>query len=418
MDLAVYIGELLRQQGKLGIPGMGVFSQVRKDGYYMEDRSVFHPPHYETSFEEQATDDATLANYISRKKNISVASATYFVEKYVNNIKQQAAEADISVDQLGWMRLQNNRLKFKSNAASSTYEQEYFGLPALSVDKIWDQLSGFRKTPQVVEEPAEPEVNTFATPVTASLPAAPVAEPAAAPTPELAMFPEVLTLREDKPEPVKPAKPAKSKRAQEIPATVETAEPAAPKITTNIWILVLIIVTVAAIILLALYQYKPGLFSHRATPQRVAVSHGNDDTVVAEKRIDTLQTSQSKLSTAPVVATTPADTSKADTTAAAQHATTVQVGHAVTTAVPAATAILQQGYEIMGGAFANAKQARQAIAEYKKVGVTARIFENLPKRKVKLTLGSYSSYDEANAHLHQLQAAGKATKDAYVQRPK
>ncbi|GAB2693027.1 hypothetical protein GCM10027037_15570 [Mucilaginibacter koreensis] len=422
MDLAVYIGELLRKQGKLSVPGLGFFSQVRKDGYYRDDRSIFHPPHYETSFEAQASDDTTLATYLSERKKISVASATYFVEKYINNLKQQAAEADIALDQLGWMRMQGDKLSFKPNAASSTYEQEYFGLPALSVNKIWDQLSGSQTTPQVIEEAVVAEATPIsAAPAGTFTPAAPVAEPTPAPTPELAIFPEVLTLRENKAEPA--ATPVKPKRVPEntkeaAPIKAEATEVAEPKTAINIWILVLIIVTVAAIILLALYQYKPGLFSHRAAPQQVAVKHDNADTIATEKKIDTLQAGQNERSdtSAVVAATTPAVTKTADTTVAVTRPVAVPDNQAATT--PAETLTPQQRYDIMGGAFANEKIAKQAITAYKKVGVTARIYESLPGRKVKLTLGTYPSYDEASMHLHQLQAAGKATKDAYVQRPK
>lgn len=286
MDLAVYIGELLRQQGKLSIPGLGVFSQVRKDGYYTDDRSLFYPPHYETSFEETAAEDSTLAAYISAKKRISVASANYFVEKYINNIKQQAAATDVALDQLGWIRLNNNRLNFKANPAATTYEEEYFGLPALSVNKIWDQLSGFRKTPHVVEEPAAAAEADTVTAAPAPLAAAEAPIPAS--TPELSIFPEVLTLRDETSEPVKPTK---TKRLQEPAVPDETAEPAEPKTAVNVWVLVLIIITVAAIILLALYQYKPGLFTRKATAQTVTVKHHAPDTVVAEKSPDTLQTS-------------------------------------------------------------------------------------------------------------------------------
>ena len=81
MDLGVYIGELLGLQGEVSVPGIGHFTQVRINGYYNEQEKKFYPPAHEVSFEPQSKDDDELAKYISNKKNISLASSRYFIDK-------------------------------------------------------------------------------------------------------------------------------------------------------------------------------------------------------------------------------------------------------------------------------------------------------------------------------------------------
>src|SRR5437588_8847087 len=92
MDLAIYINELLGLRGEVNVPGVGCFSQKRIAGYYNEGEKKLYPPHHEIVFNPEPRDDDGLAAYISKKKNISPASARYFIEKYTAGLKQKAAE--------------------------------------------------------------------------------------------------------------------------------------------------------------------------------------------------------------------------------------------------------------------------------------------------------------------------------------
>lgn len=409
MDLAVYIGELLRQHGSLSVPGLGRFSQVSKEGYYAENEGRFYPPHHETGFEEQAAADETLANYLSSRKNISVNSAKYFIDKYVNQLKQNAAADEVSMDQLGWMGLVDGRLQFRPNTAATTFEGDFFGLPSIQVNKIWEQLSGYK--PPVVAEPAAPAqvVQQSSSP---------------APTPELAIFPEVLNLASDTPEParrerepVRKQEPAAAKQPANVPVATE---PAAPKAAVNVWILVLIIVTLAGIILLALYNYKPSLFSTRGSGNIHApagTKHTAADTVSTHQP-DTIQTS---LSTTRTDTASKAAAPVKDTVAATKPApvTTKPAAPAADTAAKAAAYVSPASqYQIAGGAFKTQKEVDQAIAAYRSLGITAHTLRpNRPGNKIKVTLGGFNTYEEAQARLNQLKAAHKTIKDAYIIRP-
>jgi hypothetical protein len=100
MDLAVYIRELLGLKGEVNVPGMGFFAQVRIAGYYNEEEKKFYPPGHAVTFEPQSNGDDSLAQYIANKKKISLASAKYFIDKYVIGIKQEAAAGKVEIDGL------------------------------------------------------------------------------------------------------------------------------------------------------------------------------------------------------------------------------------------------------------------------------------------------------------------------------
>lgn len=395
MDLAVYIGELLRQYGALNVPGLGTFSQVRRDGYFNDNTGIYYPPRYETGFTEQTDDDNTLAQYISSKKNISINSARYFIHKYVSSLRLQAAGQETAMDHLGWIRLDaGSAPAFRPNAGADTYEQEFYGLPPVRADKIWNQLSASRKQVRpaavaaVAESPAEP----------------PVHEPA----PELSIFPEVLNLKQET------AAPVKNQPADAV-YTEEDADDIVTKKTVNLWLILLIIITAAALALLGIYRYKPALFNRltnrpgNITNQAKSMKHRAAAPVSPAKLPDTMSKALAAR----------ADSTKKTTDTAVTKMPAPQTAAPVAANTPAAAAAPgTQQFEIMGGAFATTHEADKAIANYKSLGIQARVLESAPGRSIKLTVGSYNTYDEAKAQLQRLLAAKKIIKDAYVLRSK
>lgn len=97
MDVVQYIRELLRQQNEVCVPGLGNFFKRRMDGYFNEKEGRFYPPTHILGFEVTEKEDASLVNFISIKKHISLASARYFIEKFVRTVQSQA-ETGISDD--------------------------------------------------------------------------------------------------------------------------------------------------------------------------------------------------------------------------------------------------------------------------------------------------------------------------------
>lgn len=137
MDVGFYLGELLMQQGEVSVPGLGYFVQARVSGYYDENERKFYPPYHQAQFDPQSIDDDALAEYIAVKKNISVASARYFAEKYITNLKQQALITEVPIGNLGWFYTELAQLSFKP-AAKIIDDTIFYGFEPVSLSKIND----------------------------------------------------------------------------------------------------------------------------------------------------------------------------------------------------------------------------------------------------------------------------------------
>lgn len=145
MDVGFYLGELLMQQGEISVPGLGYFVQARISGYYDENERKFYPPYHQVQFDLQSIDDDALAEYIAVKKNISLASARYFAEKYITNLKQQALITEVPIGNLGWFYTELAQLAFRP-APKVADDTIFFGLEPVSISKAND-------TPLVEDRP-------------------------------------------------------------------------------------------------------------------------------------------------------------------------------------------------------------------------------------------------------------------------
>jgi len=168
MDVGYFICELLGQHGEVSVPGLGYFAHTRVNGYYNEAEDTFYPPSYSVQFDPQVSDDETLAQYIADKKNISLASSRYFTDKYVNQIKQQAANGEVALGNMGWFYTSQLQLAFRPNNSLNA-DPEFFGYPAIKMGKpvAQEQIVTQPKEanePSGVPEPTtgEPELETDA----------------------------------------------------------------------------------------------------------------------------------------------------------------------------------------------------------------------------------------------------------------
>ena len=88
----------------------------------------------------------------------------------------------------------------------------------------------------------------------------------------------------------------------------------------------------------------------------------------------------------------------------------------VSTAPKDTAVITGPRFEILGGSFATVQQANIAIANYKRLGFTAHILDNVPGRKRKVTLGTYKTKSEAIAAQNKILATGKIrSANMYIQ---
>lgn len=341
MDVGYFISELLAQHGDVSVPGLGYFTHTRVNGYYNEREGKFYPPTYSVQFDPRGIEDEILTQYIADKKNISLASSKYFTEKFINSIKLQAQNDEAPLADLGWFYTEGTQLYFRPNTNINT-DPDFFGYQPLTLHKLGNAPA--------VSEP----VSSYASPA-GETHAAPIAVPTQEETTE------GFAYDTDEDDAAELIRQSHRKRRNAI-------------IT---FVILAVLFTAAAVFLVN--KYDPSVFNLNASQPKAAPK-----STVINARVDTGEVKDT------VKTAVPADT------ALAKDTVTVKDTVAKT---PAAVNNITTGphYEILGGSFATVKDANKAIRNYKTLGIEARILENVPGRKRKVTLGTYRTKAEAIA---------------------
>lgn len=405
MDIAYYISDLLGQQGELSVPNLGYFVQIRMSAYYDEKAKKFFPPHYAVKFDPQVIDDDdTLAAYITGLKKISLASAKYFIEKYISNLKSQVIIEDVPFANLG--SFSSDGIKLTFHAGTKTDDPGFFAYAPVEAYKIGQTHDA--KPPLTTAPPVEitapstvqPEAETYITPPVT--PVTPVEESINTVTPDEYTY-------EDE-----------------------------PRRSMSIWIILLIIVTILAIAFVAVYKLRPDLLKGILPEQKnTSITETKPTATPAPiKSIDTIGaktpvfTDTTKKDTVKTATGTPANTHKTDvsTTAASTVANNTTATPAVTkapvTKVPAATmvpvntaatedTIAKGSWVIYNGAFPTRSGAEGRIDYDKSKGFTqARLLKKKvgPGGNYKVILGAFKTRAEAQSASQDLLVTGKIKK--------
>jgi len=115
MNLADYLSELLGLHDEVNVPGLGYFIRNRVNAYYNDTEARFYPPYHQVKFVPQPKDDDTFAQYVADKKNISLASSKYFVEKFIIKLREDASGGKFLFADLGSFQTDLDQLVFKPN---------------------------------------------------------------------------------------------------------------------------------------------------------------------------------------------------------------------------------------------------------------------------------------------------------------
>ena len=340
MDLAIYISELLGQRGELQISGVGYFAQTRVNGYYNDREQTFYPPAHKVDFNADVTghDDA-LAEYIAGKKNISLLSAKYFVDKYLSNLKQEVLTKQVELADLGYLVSENSRIFFKASRSLNETDPEFYGFKPVKVQK---QNSGYVAANLPVIENV-PEITV----------------------PEESIYiPRIVTEEVLTDEPLsKPQVYSPHDHEQELLEIEEQIR------QPNMPVIVIFIITIVALILFGIYLYNPALFG------------SEQDTTAIIKPVDSPKANPAKTSAAK--------------DSAVKNAATSPVIIPATIATPQDT-LNKRHYELLGGAFKTKAQIDVAIKNYQSLGLKPRILQHATGKLYKITLGTYFSFDEAS----------------------
>lgn len=359
MDLAVYINELLGLQGEVNVPGIGHFAQVRINGYYNEKENKFYPPAHRINFDPEYQTDEGLASYISNKKNISLASSKYFIEKYVNGIKQQIAINQIDIAGLGNLYLNGSTIGFSENTLSKDNDPAFFGLKPIDVRALSERPAVKYASAPILQEKEE------------------IAAPHPA-TESVAM--ELINDRVPPP-PVKPTVIEKEE-VQEEPE-YEYEEPV-KKTNNNTWVAILLILIIALLALMGLYKYKPEWFDRSKEKQQTFVAVDTTAAQPAEKKMSNADTTKKVVTKQDSVAkVTGPVTSAAIDTSAVEH------------------------YEVSGGAYKSLSTANQVIKRYQDNGLHPKLLKHVPGKLYKITLGTYFNKQQGQKLVDSILAATK-----------
>jgi CCDC81-like prokaryotic HU domain 1 len=320
MDLSNYVSKLLQQHGHLYVPGLGYFVHLRKSSYYDNATETLYPPYYETIFDADhiESDDHNLLNFISSERNISTASAQYFLEKFPAMIKSKAEAGEFDFEGLGIFSIdEQSKLVFKPNQSGTNFNSPLYGLPPVKIKK----LEGADEPIQTIEETPVAVVPDFV------------------PEPAVPVIPTPVQETYVPPVPVYNTPPPVVEAEPELEVEVEEEQ---PKSKTIYWV-ILIVIVIAAIAGFLAYQYK--LINFGTAPVAVKAKP------VAQPKADS-------------------DTTKKDTstTATVKADSTVKTVQPVVSTTPILGEIPKNTWLILGGSFNNYANATRALTNYRALG--------------------------------------------------
>jgi len=363
----------------VNVPGIGRFVHTRINGYYNEKENKFYPPTHKINFDGETPTDDKLATFISNKKNISLASAKYFIDKYVNGLKQQIPVQEVDIAGLGQLYLNGSAIGFHEVDTSKENDPAFFGLKPVNVEVLVEKPS-VRYTPPPVQVPEEE-------------------------TKAPSIADQVMTeLVNDRipPPPAKPVVPEQPPVVEKPTVIGETEEPAEEAYIydepvrhnrSSIWIAILLVLIIALLAILGLYKYKPEWFDRtKDKPQTFTAA----DTTAGQP-VDTSNTDSTKK-----IAT------KQDSLAKAQALVTNN-----TNAVDTASVL---HYELLAGAFKSEEQANEILKRYQNIGLHPKILKHTKGNSYKITLGTYFDKEAAQKAADSILNATKMNKgDIYLQ---
>ena len=391
MDVANYLSELLMQNGEVTVPGLGYFAQIKVDGYYDSDKSKFYPPANKIQFDPQYHDDDVLLQYIADKKNISLASSKYFTAKFIDNLRQEAMVKEVPLADLGTLHFEDINLVFKP-AAVLPVDPTYYGYQPVDATKLGgtsfhEQLEKeMQPHPTYVPVPPlpipEPDVPIGAPPVT---------EPVATTTnstPE----PEIFA-----PQPAYAPQPAPDHEEELIFSGRGYSDEPVEKNHNWIWITITAIVVLSIIGAFALYKLKPNAFNRFRGVQAPAplvlktpLKQDTTKTIAPAIKVDT--------------ATSPAKKAVVDTISKAT------VVNKPTSGVDSS----KVRFEVIGGSTETLAAANKVVTNFKSMQLDAHVVDATPgKRNFKVSLGTYSTREEADQAISNLKKTGKVSKDIW-----
>jgi len=333
MNLADYLSELLGQYDEVSVPGRGYFVRVRVNAYYNDKEDRFYPPYHQVKFVPQAKDDDTFVQYVADKKNISLASSKYFAEKFISKLKEDAAKGKYLFADLGSFTTDQEQLVFKPNEKIAA-DPAFYGYPQINVYKLGQPLSPGNAKPVFAQTVSSPVVS--------------------APS------------------------------AQTIEQEQYFEEETAGKRHVNVWLVVLIGLTVIALAVFGVYKFYPSGFDKISSAYHKIIS--KKDTIAPASKQE-LKTDSAKKTI------TGKDTAAKTNVPLTPVIDTLKLLH----------------FEVIANKLKKWQRARAEaeVVRYKSIGLDAKISTDAPGPLLKISVGTYFTLKEADSVRLALINSGK-----------
>jgi len=146
MEIGLYIAELLGEQDKVSVAGLGTFFKQRIAGSFDKHSSLFYPPSYHLSFKEDVFSFSGLSEYISLKRSLSISSSEELINKFTDSIHDILKSADaVEINHLGSLYKKNENLAFKPSDSFGIADK-FYGLKPIF------ELKSAIVSPLIIEE--------------------------------------------------------------------------------------------------------------------------------------------------------------------------------------------------------------------------------------------------------------------------
>jgi len=127
MNIVKYIIEILSENGKIVVPGLGRFSIEYKATTIHPVEHTFTPPEKIIIFESNTSDDDLLIRTISEKEHISITDALNTINNFSDTLLSDIQKGKLTgIEGLGVFSLKENEITFIPEATQLSDEQ--FGL--------------------------------------------------------------------------------------------------------------------------------------------------------------------------------------------------------------------------------------------------------------------------------------------------
>ncbi|MGF1923169.1 MAG: hypothetical protein ACQUHE_03240, partial [Bacteroidia bacterium] len=133
MDIQSYLLELIANHKTIGIKALGSVYKKKTPGRYDSETNSFLPPKHDIAFSTNVVDDTILVDFISEKRNISIESADYYINEFVERIQAQLADdqhADFSP--FGELKIVDGEIVLEPSSNDLNFD--FYGFPPVSAD--------------------------------------------------------------------------------------------------------------------------------------------------------------------------------------------------------------------------------------------------------------------------------------------